>query len=368
MCLLTYFPEGKQPNAAALKEASRTNRDGFGYAIVIPEERRILVNKSMDFESMLKAFLADRLFYPNGPALFHHRLATDGVTDTYNVHPFPINNDKRTVMAHNGIFSQCRPGKDDHRSDTRIVAQSFARHFKLRSARGRRKFGGWMGKYNKVVILTVDPSYGKHGFIINEDQGIWDGGIWYSNSSYVAWVPRVSHGGWNYYSDGYTSTHEGEHGSWYKDSTSGVWKWKSRYASSTQSADDARKTWTDCGMCEKTFCVNPTVYRCVLCTTCQMCYEGEAHCACWLSDMNDVASGATVIGGSTTSDHLSDEDFDRIIADFEQKQGAEKSKALVPLGAKVSDALSQAHKWAREHHHMGCACEWCVINTDDDIN
>jgi hypothetical protein len=347
MCLLTYFPEGVQPDLEALIEGARSNRDGYGYAIVVPDEKRIIINKSMTLRPLLEQFQKDRKIYAEGPALFHCRLGTDGTHGKFNVHPFEINHDPRVIMAHNGVFGQARPALTDPRSDTRIVAESFARKFKLRTERGRKRFGRWMGDYNKVVILTVDPSYDRHGYIINEDRGIWDKGIWYSNSSYQPWVPTYS-SNWMYYG---AHAERLDDGTWFQGER-GVWHWEAE--ETTVGGHSRHKdAWLDCANCEKLFCVNPTVYRCVLCHTCQMCYLAEAECICWLNDMKDT--------GETRP--ITDIDLDRLIAEYEAAQEERpRSKDLVPLGATVSQALSVAHEHARRNHADDCSCEWCVID------
>lgn len=192
MCLLSFFPAGVMPDADALENGAIFNDDGHGYAIVVPSARRIIVDRGMDAKEMIKSFVDARRVFPDGPALFHSRMTTDGVTNLLNCHPFPIGGDCRTVLAHNGIMP-LRPSKGDPRSDTRIVAeQHIPRAYgTLRRRRARLAFERWLGSWNKVVILTVDPRYRDHAFILNEDEGIWDGGTWYSNSMYQDWRVRT---------------------------------------------------------------------------------------------------------------------------------------------------------------------------------
>lgn len=190
MCLLTYFPEGVMPDAEALQNGALFNDDGHGYAIVDVAGNRIIVDRGMDAKEMIQDFAVMRRAFPDGPALFHSRLATDGLINLLNVHPFPIGGDSRTVLAHNGIMP-LRPPKHDPRSDTRVVAEDFVprAYGTLRRRRARLAFEKWMGIWNKVVILSVDPRFRDHGFILNEDEGHWHEGIWYSNTMYQGWSP-----------------------------------------------------------------------------------------------------------------------------------------------------------------------------------
>jgi hypothetical protein len=84
------------------------------------------------------------------------------------------------------------PHKDE--SDTRYFARTVLAH---RSA-GQvlsDTFGEWLGlligKSNKFGILGSDGSVS----IVNEAEGDWDQGVWYSNSGYKAGYGYLGHGG-----------------------------------------------------------------------------------------------------------------------------------------------------------------------------
>jgi glutamine amidotransferase len=186
MCLLTFFPAGIKPDTTALFNGTTFNDDGHGYAIVDVDDRRILIGRGMEAREMIDEFALMRDLYPDGPAMFHSRLATDGSVNLLNCHPFVIGGDSRTVLAHNGIMP-IRPRPGDPRSDTRIVAEDhIPKAFgTLRRRRARLAFQRWLTSWNKVVILTVDRRYREHAFILNESQGKWVNGIWYSNDGYL---------------------------------------------------------------------------------------------------------------------------------------------------------------------------------------
>ncbi|WP_051385928.1 hypothetical protein [Actinokineospora inagensis] len=189
MCLLTFFPEGVQPDVAALARGAQANEDGHGYAIVTAD-RHLIVRHGMNPDALIGEFQSDRAQHPGGPALFHSRLSTGGTRGTRNCHPFPLGNDPRTVLAHNGVLpSELWPRGRDGRCDTRIAAEDFLPRQpfgSLTTRQGRTAFQRWLGASNKVVILTVNPRYRRSAYILGEDSGTWDGGIWYSNGSYQA--------------------------------------------------------------------------------------------------------------------------------------------------------------------------------------
>lgn len=189
MCLLTFYPEGKCPDSEAVESlwnGAILNSDGHGFAIVT-RDNEIIVKRGLKAEDVINDFIDYRHEYPEGPALFHSRFGTAGTNDKSNCHPYYFRGrDRRTVIAHNGVLPvNVWPQKHDPRSDTRIAAEEYIPFvFEIHRSTGRKALKRWATKSNKLVILTVDPKYTRNAFIIHEDQGIWDNGIWYSNSGY----------------------------------------------------------------------------------------------------------------------------------------------------------------------------------------
>lgn len=188
MCLLTFFPADVQPNVDALHNGSITNDDGHGWAIAAGDQ--LLWGKGMNAVDVIEQFAIARSKNPHGPAIFHSRYTTHGETNVENCHPFFVGGDERTVLAHNGILpSNVQPRKKDKRSDTRIAAEWYIPRVlgSPRYRRNRLKVEKWMGGYNKIAILTVNPRYKEQAYLLNEAAGIWDDGIWYSNDAYLPW-------------------------------------------------------------------------------------------------------------------------------------------------------------------------------------
>jgi hypothetical protein len=253
MCLLTFFPNGVMPDTDALLNGTFFNDDGHGFAIVDKVSNKIIVERGMDAKEMVYTFAHRRSVMPDGPAMFHSRLATDGLINLLNTHPFPVGGDPRTVLAHNGIMP-LRPSKGDPRSDTRIVAeQHIPRAFgTLRRRRARMAFERWMGSWNKAVILTVDSRFRGNAFLLNEKAGIWtEDGIWYSNDAYKPFQPIGTirpTGGWSWEQDA-----EPEEGS-----TMG---------------------YITCWGCQRK--TSNWFGECVHCGLCFDCNEPAAGCFCW---------------------------------------------------------------------------------------
>lgn len=248
MCLLTFLPAGALPDTDALLNGAEVNDDGHGFAIVTGD--RILIRHGMSAEPMIEAFVADRREHPDGPALFHSRFSTHGnERDLANCHPFLLGGDARTVIAHNGVLPKVvQPAKGDPRSDTRIAAETFLPAFgSLRLRRTRLRVERWMTPANKIVILTVDRRFRDRAYILNEQEGIWDGGIWYSNDGYRPYLRPHRLG-----------------------AADSLWVWPSgRYAD-----------WTldRCEVCRADIDVAETV--CPYCGGCPYCGEWPDDCAC----------------------------------------------------------------------------------------
>ena len=258
MCLLTFFPAGVLPDAAALLNGAYLNDDGHGFAIVAGD--RIIVRRGLDAERLVEAFATQRRQHRDGPALFHSRFGTHGDRSVDNCHPFPVGGDPRTVLAHNGILPTIvRPSKGDPRSDTRIAAEDFLPLFgPLRLRRVRLRFERWMTPNNLMVILTVDRRFKQRAYILNEQYGIWDGGIWYSNDGYRP--PRHR---------------------WTAPDTSG-WDWPSW--------SRLDHTAGVCGFCEAL--IDLTACECPHCGWCLDCGEMPDDCQCYTPALLDQRLGA----------------------------------------------------------------------------
>ncbi|WP_157101346.1 class II glutamine amidotransferase [Nocardia shimofusensis] len=186
MCLLTYYPPTVVPDPIALFYGAGANPHGHGYAVLTGTE--IIVGHGMAAESVIEEFVAVRARHRHGAALFHSRYATQGARELGNCHPFPLGGDRRTVLAHNGTLpKRVHPRAYDPRSDTRIAAEDYlpgSPFGSIDTRRGARGLSQWLGR-SKLVILTVDPAYQQQAYVFGEQAGIWEDGIWYSNTSYL---------------------------------------------------------------------------------------------------------------------------------------------------------------------------------------
>lgn len=196
--MLTFIPAGTPASDALLDELMNgclRNQDGFGYTIVSDDRTRLITYRSMDAIDALESFEKDRAENMAGPALFHSRWGTHGEESIRNVHPFPVGKDRDTVVAHNGVLPVSTwPSKSEWRSDTGVFAKRFLPNWGANF--DREKFQNhvlkFIGRGNKLVVLTVNPRYENNVYLFNEAMGTWskETGVWHSNHDYMG-IPRV---------------------------------------------------------------------------------------------------------------------------------------------------------------------------------
>lgn len=260
MCLLVYMSEYTTASTERLVNASINNPDGFGWAIV--DKHKIVKGHGMNIDSVIDDFLTARQKY-HGDALFHLRWATHGTTDVNNCHPFTIGNDNLSVLGHNGVLPVDVP-KGESRSDTRIFAEDWLPEFGGVPALDDKQFFGEVSKFargSKLVVLTANPDTKYWSYIVNEQDGDWEDGVWWSNDSYIIRRP-VTYG----YSSSFDINYE----------SSG------RYSAGWSSVDDLEDVYTwRCAQCWNAM----DVYDhdswdgfCDLCGACMYC--GDDPCIC----------------------------------------------------------------------------------------
>jgi len=206
MCMLCVSPPGVTPSRDKLENSALNNPHGFGFAIAVPSENRIIVEKSMDADESINRFLAQRAIYQDGYAMWHARFATHGSRTLENCHPFAVGHDDRTYLGHNGILPIEIPDKDD-RSDTKVFAEELLPRLGGVTALDDDYIWNMLEDYtsgSKVCVITVDPAAKHPMYLLNADSGKEDkSGVWWSNdtcnlgySSYGKSNVTGYYGGW----------------------------------------------------------------------------------------------------------------------------------------------------------------------------
>tara|TARA_Y100000310_G_scaffold34249_1_gene32405 strand:+ start:293 stop:1021 length:729 start_codon:yes stop_codon:yes gene_type:complete len=189
MCLLISQTNNTPIKRDLLENADCSNPDGMGFAYAVNGE--IKIEKFREFKPFYKAY--SKAVKRHGTVtdfILHFRMSTHGVNaGLFNVHPFRVN--ERLAFAHNGILDV---DNDKKKSDTQVFNETILRKLKpnfLNNTAVCSLIEGFIGS-DKLVFLDSD---GK-STILNESNGHWKAGVWYSNSSYKTYTPTTY--GWNY--------------------------------------------------------------------------------------------------------------------------------------------------------------------------
>ena len=271
MCMLCVIPPSTIPSRAKLENSALNNPDGFGFAIVIPEENRIHVERTMNADEAINNFLTLREKYNTGYAMWHARLATHGTTDVSNCHPFMVSNEQ-TYLAHNGILGVLHDSKTDTRSDTRIFAEDVIAKLGVQVLDDPQIWNVLeeFTRGSKVCILTLDPKAQHQMYLFHADAGkIDDTGVWWSNDScdigYTRWYSSRNY---NYFGDEYDDY----------DYVIGAPK---KDTSAHTKADGYDYTCVACQAFFRSEDMEKSEWICAYCHVCQMCDEEKGSCLCY---------------------------------------------------------------------------------------
>ena len=186
MCMLCVIPPGVIPEREKLENSALNNPHGYGFAIVVRSENRIIRERTMNADESINRFLELRTKYNDGYAMWHARYATHGGETVENCHPFIVGNDEQTYLAHNGILD-IYIQKNDDRSDTRVFAEELLPAMGGVTALDNDYIWNLLEDWttgSKVAVLTVDPAAKHEMYLLNAKSG-WEDkdGVWWSNSS-----------------------------------------------------------------------------------------------------------------------------------------------------------------------------------------
>ena len=162
-----------------LQKFFTSNRDGGGYAWIDPDTKEL---KAERFIKNINDYIDKGLSLANvGTLVTHCRVATQGVIEEINGHPFWLGNE--ALLVHNGTFSGYWDTQK-RMSDTNMFVTQAEPILKNRTElqKVKEKLECIVGPYNKIIILYKDG----HVEILNEAtyNSLWneDKTKWYSNT------------------------------------------------------------------------------------------------------------------------------------------------------------------------------------------
>lgn len=191
MCLMIYAPKGKVIPPEHIRIAVENNPHGWGVMYRSEAERvegaiRSSLDMNMNRAEGLMSTLAGH------ELVFHARAGTQGTLSWANIHPFRLKMENQGdehleeswMLAHNGVFGGLtitEPEKSDTWHFCRVLERAGkSGKFDLLTTLERPElltaFEEWIKPWNKLCFA------GPYGFyIVNEKEGVWIDGIWYSN-------------------------------------------------------------------------------------------------------------------------------------------------------------------------------------------
>lgn len=179
MCLAIVQPKGTKVPLEFLQQGWIANPNGGGYAFV--HDGKVAIRKGyMKLKDLLAAYSADLQSHPDSPFLIHFRITSLGETSAKFTHPFAI---EGGAMIHNGTLSGTGAKNGEGPSDTAIFAERYAKNLTFDLIAKNRPDWDEALKYSKVATLYDDGRYQ----IINEQDGFWEDGVWYSNRSHKSY-------------------------------------------------------------------------------------------------------------------------------------------------------------------------------------
>jgi glutamine amidotransferase len=170
MCLAIYKPKSLIVDEDDIYLGFLTNPDGAGFSY----KYRGAINIEKGFFGF-DDFYDVYQNYQELECCIHFRLATHGIIDEDNCHPFPVN--KKLALLHNGIIDI--PCPSIKKSDTWHFVEQYIKPNAgevLNNLSLQRTLKKVIG-YSKVILHGTNKVV-----ILNECWGEWVDGVWFSNN------------------------------------------------------------------------------------------------------------------------------------------------------------------------------------------
>lgn len=183
MCIIITKKQGIElPNKNTLKNCEENNPHGCGIALWKQGRKEVYIKKDFKNYKKLYNFLIDNV-KKEDVLIIHFRIATDGLIDKGNRHPFPLTKNIKLLrkinllcnyaVAHNGILN--RWSGHEKYSDTQkfifnVLSEPLIKN-NLQNKTIQELITGYLGK-DKLAILTCEGNLYLFGDWIEENNGL----------------------------------------------------------------------------------------------------------------------------------------------------------------------------------------------------
>lgn len=177
MCLAILKPAKVSITEDRLRNGWIANPDGAGYAFV--HKGKVVTKKGYTkLQDFLTDIEADFKKHKNSHFAIHFRIRSSGEKSPEMTHPFPV---AGGVVIHNGSITGTGAEYGTGESDTCKFANKFKENLTFDFVVNHKAdLNEAMGKWNKLVFLYDTGQY----VIINDNEGVWDGDVWFSNHTF----------------------------------------------------------------------------------------------------------------------------------------------------------------------------------------
>ena len=185
MCVLVIGLGSARLSSEMMMRGQDSNPDGTGWAVVYGDGDGlgIVSGKTLDWREGLEGLpalldgLGDRVVC----WAWHARIATSGGVNLAGCHPHQIGGDPERLLFHNGMLPLAPDtGMSDTATFASRVLPAMGGVAALDDRVVARMVEDWAAG-SKLAVLSTDPA--SPLVFLNEEEGKWEGDLWFSNSS-----------------------------------------------------------------------------------------------------------------------------------------------------------------------------------------
>jgi hypothetical protein len=193
MCIIIVKKPGVAcPSLDTLRQCQRVNKDGIGVMWHKSDSMGVHINKTFRDADQFHEWMKDNVSTED-TCVIHFRLATHGLTDVGNRHPFPITSDKsmlraptivcNAALAHNGVIGHL--ARHEKFSDTQKFVMEILSNPAIRDSLDNpavdRLVKNFIGS-DKLAILDRRGELRLYGEYVD------DNGLLFSNHTYKPFI------------------------------------------------------------------------------------------------------------------------------------------------------------------------------------